>query len=181
MARKRTINRRIVIGFLAVCVLATIGGGAAALASTPDSNGVIHACYKPQADGHATALSVIDTAKTHGQCPAGQKELTWQQAGGDGMIYARVDKFVPYGQGVGASVTGVVVCPSGYIAVSGGYGPNGSTTGYIQEQWTPMVDLGGPAIQVPQNWQISLVEMGPPYTGGGGFTESFFANCLPTS
>jgi hypothetical protein len=163
----------------AVAFMLLVGGAAAgaAIAGPVDGNGVIHACYKSPVPAHGTRLVVINAGAV---CPRGTAEVNWQQAGGDGMISVRVDKIVPYGQPTGSDVVGVLTCPSGYVAVSGGYGPNGSTTGYVQEDWTAEQDLGGPAIGHPQSWQITLLEMGTPYTGGGSFTESFFANCIPT-
>jgi hypothetical protein len=59
-------------------------GAAATWASIPDSGGVIHACYKPQSDGHSSTLGVIDTALPNGHCPSGQTELTWNQTGPQG-------------------------------------------------------------------------------------------------
>lgn len=50
-------------------------------ASIPDSNGVIHGCYKPS--NRATTLKVIDTART-AQCPNGYDSITWNQTGPQG-------------------------------------------------------------------------------------------------
>lgn len=52
--------------------------GGAALASIPDSSGVIHACYKPQGGG----LRVIDSAVA--TCTSSEVSLTWSQEGPQG-------------------------------------------------------------------------------------------------
>jgi len=50
-------------------------------ASTPDSSGVIHACY----NNKSGALKVMDTAKTP-QCPKGTTSLVWNQTGPPGPV-----------------------------------------------------------------------------------------------
>jgi hypothetical protein len=87
---------------------AALAGGGTALAATdsiPDSSGVIHACYKPNANGGMSPLGVIDTALPKGQCPSNQAELDWNQAGPQGPAG-------PPGQGTSSYVVTVPVSPS---------------------------------------------------------------------
>jgi hypothetical protein len=112
---------------MAIVAVVTVSGSAIALASIPDSSGVIHACYHPQSDGHASALSVIDTAGSHGQCPADQTELTWNQAGAS-VSPQLVTRDVHYdcsGDQGGPTcpdtqVFETVDCPAGTQAINGG-------------------------------------------------------------
>jgi hypothetical protein len=60
-----------------------LGTGLAA-ASIPDSGGVIHGCYKAQANGSISQLGVVDTGKSGGHCPSNQTPLTWNQTGPQG-------------------------------------------------------------------------------------------------
>jgi hypothetical protein len=62
---------------LAVSVVVALVTGLA-LASIPDSKGVIHGCYSKK-NG---ALRVIDSA--HTECPAGYRNLNWNQKGRKG-------------------------------------------------------------------------------------------------
>lgn len=116
--------------------LATAAGTGIAVAAIPDSGGVIHGCYKPQSDGHSTALSVIDTALTNGHCPGGNTELTWNQTGPQGPAGATgpagpagpaataqdVNSQVTYNVGsTGATPVNVTLdCPAGTLALNGG-------------------------------------------------------------
>jgi hypothetical protein len=68
---------------VSAAVLIAAGSGTA-LASIPDSGGVIHGCYKPQGNGSNSPLGVIDTALSNGKCPNGDTELTWNQTGPQG-------------------------------------------------------------------------------------------------
>jgi hypothetical protein len=64
-----------------VAVLAAVGG--VAVASIPDSSGVVHACYQKKSGG----LRVIDTAKrgVAGKCGKSEKPLAWNQQGLQGL------------------------------------------------------------------------------------------------
>jgi hypothetical protein len=64
---------------LAIILGLTLAGVGVAVASIPDSGGVIHACRK-NTDG---SLRVIDTAVTT-TCPSGWTALTWSQTGPTG-------------------------------------------------------------------------------------------------
>lgn len=79
----RKPSRRVtIIG--AVTAAGVLAFGGVALASIPDSGGVIHGCYKPQSDGHNSPLGVIDTALSNGHCPSGNTEIDWNQTGPQG-------------------------------------------------------------------------------------------------
>jgi hypothetical protein len=65
----------------AVAVAAAVGTGIA-LASIPDSNGVIHGCYNTGSNPSG-ALRVIDTAKGT-TCAKNEKPLNWNQTGPKG-------------------------------------------------------------------------------------------------
>jgi hypothetical protein len=174
-------NRMVIIAGATALVLAAGGGAAyAASASIPDSAGVIHGCYKTPVPAHGTPLSVIDS-NARASCPAGSAALNWRQAGGDGMVVERQDVNVPFGQqpDTGTVVQAIAHCPSGYVAVGGGYGPSGNLTALAQEQWMPVADWGGP--DLGNAWLVWVTMEGTPYTGGGSWTLSVFVNCLPTA
>jgi hypothetical protein len=60
-----------------VIAIAVLGVSAGAMATIPDSKGVIHACFNPQRSG---SLRVINTDK--GQtCTSNEKQLNWNQRG----------------------------------------------------------------------------------------------------
>jgi hypothetical protein len=63
-----------VAALVAVLVVAAI-----AVASIPDSSGVIHTCYKTAVATHGSPLKVIDSAT--GSCASGYTELSWDQHG----------------------------------------------------------------------------------------------------
>jgi len=67
---------------VAAAFLAVLAGATSvALASIPDSRGVIHGCY--QTSGTAHTLKVINNAVT-ARCPRGYSGLNWSQAGRKG-------------------------------------------------------------------------------------------------
>lgn len=112
---------------LAACVAAMlalgIGGGVAmgASQSIPDSGGVIHGCYKPS--GYATgALIVIDTDEGQ-SCPSDMTALDWDEEGPAGVSGYEVDSCSPQGTDCSTfnSDSATLDCPSGKVAVSGGY------------------------------------------------------------
>jgi hypothetical protein len=57
-----------------IAVAAAVVVGGVSYASVPDSNGVVHGCYKAQ--GASYPLSVINSS-THPNCPTGYKALKW--------------------------------------------------------------------------------------------------------
>ena len=65
-----------------VLAAAVAGGTSVALASIPDSHGVIHGCY--QASGTAHQLKVINNRST-ARCPRGYISLNWSQKGPKGL------------------------------------------------------------------------------------------------
>ena len=75
----RGLRRLVVVGTGAL--LLTLFAGAA-VATIPDSNGVIHACVKT-ADG---SLRVVDTSTTVA-CPKGYAPLDWEAAPRPGTLY----------------------------------------------------------------------------------------------
>jgi len=64
-----------------VLTAAVVGGTSVALASIPDSHGIIHGCY--QAKGTAHDLKVINNRVT-ARCPRGYTSLNWSQTGPKG-------------------------------------------------------------------------------------------------
>jgi len=80
---RRGVSRR---GAAALGATLAVGLGAAgiAVASIPDSGGVIHGCYS-KANG---TLKVIDSAKV-AACPSGAASLRWNQTGPQGATGAR--------------------------------------------------------------------------------------------
>lgn len=75
--------QKLTVGASAVVLVLAAGTGIAT-ATIPDSGGVIHGCYKPNANGSIAPLNVIDTSLSGGTCPANQTALTWSQTGPQG-------------------------------------------------------------------------------------------------
>jgi hypothetical protein len=127
------MNRTAKIIMAGITAVALAGGGTALAAtdSIPDSSGVIHACYKANANGNTSPLGVIDTALPKGQCPSNQTELDWNQAGpqgpagppGQGTSFYVVKVGAPpssIGLPPGDDAAQPVFCNTGDHAVSGG-------------------------------------------------------------
>jgi hypothetical protein len=70
---------------LGLVALAGAAGGGIAYASIPDGEGVIHACYSPNAAAGPSGaqLKIID--REVASCPSGQTEVTWSQTGPQGL------------------------------------------------------------------------------------------------
>jgi hypothetical protein len=64
------------VGMLGIFMVIGLALGGVAFATIPDSNGVIHGCYKPNGD-----LSVIDTGDS---CKQRETPLNWNQTGPQG-------------------------------------------------------------------------------------------------
>jgi type VI secretion system secreted protein Hcp len=82
---------RLTRAVLLLAVGAAGGGTALAVASVPDSNGVIHACYSVDGSGNAVTstsnLTVIDAGQTCPSSPAGgphSQALNWNVQGSQG-------------------------------------------------------------------------------------------------
>jgi hypothetical protein len=79
---RRFISTPLRAAVVATTFLAALAGATSvALASIPDSHGVIHGCY--QKSGTAHNLRVINNAVT-AHCPRGYSGLNWSQAGPKG-------------------------------------------------------------------------------------------------
>ncbi|HXW35927.1 MAG TPA: hypothetical protein VEJ87_15235 [Acidimicrobiales bacterium] len=92
--RMGTWTKGIVVGIIFGGLVAT----GISWASIPDSNGVIHGCYKTRGTTHS--LKVIDSAVTS-SCPSGYTSLDWSETGPQG--------------------------PQGPSLLQGGYDNNGTT------------------------------------------------------
>jgi hypothetical protein len=109
---------------LAATVLCVIAGTVVAAAAIPDANGVIHACRK----NNGGTLRVIDTDA--GQtCASNETALNWSQtgpqgppgAGGISGLHVVSQNFTAPPNNPGFTVNATVPCPTGEIAVSGGF------------------------------------------------------------
>src|SRR5689334_10119811 len=103
--------RRLAAVLLGIITLVVIGG--VAVASIPDSSGVIHGCRKT----NGGALSVIDSATQ--TCPSGTVPLNWSQTGPPGLSGLTT---ISHDATVPADSTQVIlaVCPTGKVATGGG-------------------------------------------------------------
>jgi Collagen triple helix repeat (20 copies) len=116
--RTRALRRlaRLPLRAVLAASLLVLALGSNALASIPDPNGAIHACYRP-AGSHTEderVLRILDAAQ--GPCDRGQREITWSQAG-------------PAGVPGPAGATGPqgLVGSQGPIGLTGPQGPTGDT------------------------------------------------------
>jgi hypothetical protein len=104
------------VQILVIAVAAGIGGAAVAYATIPDSNGLIHGCYKT---GNGD-LRVIDGAG--GSCKPGETALNWTQI----KPVLRV-AFGP-AAGPGGKSEAEAKCNSDEVVLSGGAAVNNSPT-----------------------------------------------------
>jgi hypothetical protein len=174
----KTWQRIIVIAGSTGLVLTAATG--IALASIPDSGGVIHGCYKPQNDGHNSALGIIDTALSNGHCPSGNTELTWNQTGPQGPQgatgaagaqgpagpagppgvsgYQVITQAVGIGPDFGSILAWTISIPAGKQVLGAGIDVPGGGGGFI--------DTGnGPDPNDPSKWDFDAHD-GIPNQGG---------------
>lgn len=124
-------------------LLAGLSAGVAT-ASIPDSGGVVHGCYKSNANGSNSALGVIDTALSGGHCPTGDTALTWNQtgpqgpqgpqgpAGSPGMSgYQLLTQSVSIGRDFVCSETWTMDIPAGKVVVGAGIDRPGGEDGFV--------------------------------------------------
>jgi hypothetical protein len=100
---------RIGVATLTAAAVAVVVSGVSS-ASIPDSNGVIHGCYKAQ--GASSPLSVLNTA-THPSCPSGYTAIHWDAA----------PPSIGVGTGVAApGTTGGATCDMGEVSLFAQHG-----------------------------------------------------------
>ncbi len=151
------MRNRLLIVVAAATGLALAGTGIA-LASIPDSSGVIHACYQNPPPAHGANLQVIDTG-AGGSCGGGMAALTWNQTGPQGPAGATgatgpqgpagpstagptgLDVIVVRGSGDLGGLSATVSCPADHPYALGGGGASGYTplmgTGPLLNGTTP--------------------------------------------
>jgi hypothetical protein len=123
--------KRGLLAAAAVVTVLLVGG--IAWASIPGPDGVIHGCYKTNNPSKGTVVVVDDTAS----CPSGYTTLNWNQtgpagpAGADGVSGYEVvfKRSADTPGGLLAQVN--VACPSGKVAVGGGYSNAVTTDGTV--------------------------------------------------
>jgi hypothetical protein len=194
-----TRNRRSLVIIAAAAAALAVAGGGIAYASIPDSSGVIHGCYKANANGNPTALSVIDTAGSGGHCPTNQKALDWNQTGPQGptgatgatgpagppsalglqLVQANASVPNDTDQTVWALTAS---CPSGYKAVGGGFQTPGPRD-VVGNFFVVLQSRPGSSGSLDSNgWFVDIQRIGPNDTGNLGSQQfAVWANCLPTS
>ena len=183
------MRKSLVVASVAVAAIGLSGLGVGiASAAIPDSSGVIHGCYKPNANGSLSVLGVVDTALSGGHCPGGQTALTWNQTGPAGATGPQgpvgatgvqgpqgpagiSDLKVETFTGLPSSGATVVSCPADYSAIGGG----------ATEQWAgspvPMFENGPTADGT--GWQVAWVNE---FSQPGTITSvTVTATCVPTS
>jgi len=160
--------RRALMLAIAVCALFA-GGVGIALASIPDSGGVIHGCYKTSNPGQG-ALIIIDSASQ--SCPSGTTSLNWSQTGPQGPagpqgpsgpISVHVVESGQSGYPFSTVDPGQVnqlslPCDPGQIAIAGNWfvNGNGDAAGFPQLS----VQSSGPVFPADQGWNVSVRNSG---------------------
>lgn len=82
--RHRLMRTPVRVATMALVLSAAVAGGATvALASIPDSHGVIHGCYLTKGTVHN--LNVVNNRVT-ARCPRGYSALNWSQTGPRGAV-----------------------------------------------------------------------------------------------
>ena len=154
----RRFNPRAWIIVSIVALTLGVGGGVAAYASIPDSNGVIHGCYNKVGD-----LRVINT-DTGRRCRNAATALTWNQTGprgpaGPSSLSVSTVTGGPAGVDPGNTNRVTVSCPQGQIGIAGTWfvNHNGDAVNYSQL----VTQASGPAENgVPTDWAVSVLNMG---------------------
>jgi hypothetical protein len=115
LSKWHSTERLTIIG-LVIALLFTVTGFEVASASIPDTNGVIHGCYKSK--NHQ--LSVIDPATTPA-CKSGSTPLNWNQSGSSviegSKLSAGAQPFVQNG-GNGTVVATLSLAPGNYEVIA---------------------------------------------------------------
>jgi len=121
--------------------------GAYAVASVPDSSGVIHACYKTTDPGQGE-LFIVDTG-SGGACSTDETSLTWSQsttAGPNGLDVTIV-------QGDSGGTFAQATCPSDHPFVLGGGGYIASGTQTVESY--PQQLTGEESASNPGSWDAN--------------------------
>jgi hypothetical protein len=162
----RTLRR---ITIISAAITSLVFLGAVALASIPDSSGVIHGCRK-NSDG---SLRVIDTDA--GQtCPKGYTTLDWRQNGYSEYQIAETQHDIPANY-ASDKVTVAAWCPSGMKPLGGGgVGPEVDGGAWVLYQSAPLNNAGQPV-----GWYVRLLRVGPAY--GSATTAFAYAVCANTA
>lgn len=171
---KRRWRIPVIVG---AAVVAVAAGTSVALASIPDSNGVIHACYQSPPPAHGANLQVIDTGNG-GSCSGGMVALNWNQTGPQGPTGATGATGATGPQGPAGPSTGgssgldlqIIVaqnslsngvwspnpltaqCPTGHPFLFGGGTPTGSTVSYPDSAPSASESETGTG---PHGWTVS--------------------------
>lgn len=134
-----------------------------ALASIPDSSGVIHGCYKTNNPNRGAVVVIdIDAGQS---CPSGYTALNWSQTGPPGPQgpsgVSGIEVLSSEIHTDTGSATKATTCPDGKFAVSGGYkyiADDGSTN------FTISVQKDQPFTTPPtlaQGWWVTVVASTP--------------------
>jgi hypothetical protein len=111
--------RSLVVGAVLGAAVAAATG--VALASIPDSGGVVHACWQ-NVTSATKPVKLLDTAKST-QCPTGWSAVAWNKTGPQGAPgvsgYQVVSTPVTVAGNTFTTVS--AQCPAGDVAIGGGY------------------------------------------------------------
>ena len=143
----RALLRKHVGTFVAVSVTALVVGGIA-VASIPDSNSVVHACYATKGG----ALRVIDTGKGRNgeKCKPGEVALSWNQKGRTGDTGA-TGPAGPAGLKGDTGATGPAG-PAGLKGDTGATGPAGPSATVLGSDFSQSDPRLDPGDQNLDNW-----------------------------
>ena len=204
------IGRKAVVAGAATLILA-IGSGVAAatvMSGGPiDTSGVIHGCWSNHAFRGSHLFVMQDTGMS---CPRRTTAISWNAKGPQGppgpsgpagptgpagpagatgisgVITERKDISVNWGayQAGRGDLDTLVACPSGDVALNGGYGFSGTEGGEAAEKWIPNSDAPIQSDGI-WYWNVNDVMTGTPYTPQPGeqanWYLSVFAVCAPGS
>jgi hypothetical protein len=157
---------------LAICLTAlTLVGGAVAFATIPDSAGNINACYTP-----GGALRVVD-----GSCRPGEISLSWSATARPGVVGPH--ELVEVFPNMDSQDTKHVEksCPTGEIALSGGFNIVGENDPFGDVEIPVAVRLFAPQVNAegrPVGWRLRVMEV-IPYAGN--WRPVVFVVCAPAA
>jgi hypothetical protein len=148
---KRWSGRRGVVAAVLVVAAAAVGG--IAYASIPDSNGVIHGCYRP------TTGNLIVATSGKG-CEDGWTPLDWNQTGPTGLAGPTGPTGV-----TGATGRTGPTGPTGVTGATGVAGPVHQVAGYIEPNCTLQFPITGVSVAVNGTNGCTITFAGSLFTG----------------
>jgi hypothetical protein len=177
--RVRSLQLAVVVG--ATLLVAIVG---TAIATIPDGQGIIHACYK-KANPNKGLVRLIDTDVTD-KCPSGFLPIDWNQQGPQGPAGETPEPYrVTAVNNMGSRIPYAVSvrCNPGDKLQTGGYRFAPYPSGYQGSEWEAGVPalaevMGEHPVFIPTE-DVWAYEVTSRSLNGDAYTLTLFAYCIP--